>query len=136
MSAFIYEQANGNLWYGLTLLGTGYAGAPSGKNHPAMENVPNIGPLPQGWYTIGAPTDSTHCGQEAMPLRPDAANEMFGRAGFFMHGDDRAHPGDGSDGCIVQARPVRDAVVKFVEAGNNRLQVVAFMPVVTDQEIE
>lgn len=136
MSAFIYEQANGNLWYGLTLLGTGYAGAPAGKNNPAMQNVPNVGPLPCGWYTIGAPTDSTHCGQEAMPLRPDATNEMFGRSGFFMHGDDRAHPGDGSDGCIVQARPVRDAVVKFVEAANNRLQVVAFLPPLTDQEIE
>jgi len=135
VSAFIYEQSTGRLYYGLSMMGTGYAGAPSGKNNPAMQNVPNVGPLPEGWYTIEPPTNSTHCGQEAFPLRPDAANQMFGRSGFFLHGDDIAHPGAGSDGCIVPSPPVRDAVKTIVAAGNNRLQVVAFLPPVTDTEL-
>ena len=133
---FIYEQATGRLYFGVTLMGTGYAGAPSGKNDPRQQSVPNVGPLPAGFYTIEPPTNSTHCGQEAFPLVPDAQNQMFGRSGFFLHGDSLSHPGGGSDGCIVQARAVRDAVEKIRSAKNNRLQVVAFLPPVTDQEIE
>lgn len=132
----VFESSTGKLYDGTGLLGTGYAGAPGGKNDPKMQSVPNVGPLPVGFYTIQPPTNSTHCGFEAFPLVPDATNEMFGRSGFFLHGDSLSHPGGGSDGCIVQSRPVRDLVARLVAAGNNRLQVVAFLPPVTDQELE
>jgi hypothetical protein len=132
----VYEQATGKLFDGMALLGVGYAGNFLGKNNPAMQSVPDIGPLPCGFYTVGAPTWTTHCGQEAFPLTPDARNQMYMRSGFFLHGDSLAHPGNGSDGCIVQDRSVRDTVERLRVAGTNRLQVVAFLPPVTDQEIE
>ncbi len=125
-----FEQSNGNLWHDGALLGTGYAGAPAGKNNPAMQGVRGVGPLPVGDYTIGKPTNVTHCGVEAFPLIPNAVTRAFitslGRDpdAFFLHGDDIAHPGCGSEGCIVQARPVRDQVNKDVEAGDDQLQVV------------
>jgi len=105
-------------------MGVGYSGAPEGRNNPAMQDVPFIGPIPEGWYTIKPPTNSTHCGFEAMPLIPDPSNEMYGRDDFYMHGDSVTHPGDGSDGCIVQERPVRDQVAGAVSIGDDRLQVV------------
>lgn len=88
----------------------GYSGAPAGKNNPAMQNVPNVGPIPQGNYTISAPYNSPDHGPFAMPLIPDPANEMFGRAGFLMHGDNIEHPGCASEGCIIMPRDVREAV--------------------------
>ena len=32
---------------------TGYAGTGAGRNNPAMENVRNVGPIPQGNYSVG-----------------------------------------------------------------------------------
>ena len=33
----------------------GYSGHGEGKNNPAMQKVPNVGPIPVGKYTIGQP---------------------------------------------------------------------------------
>ena len=40
-------------------------------------------------------------GAFAIPLRAAIDNRMFGRNGFYCHGDSIEHPGDASDGCIV-----------------------------------
>ena len=81
---------------------------PEGRNNPDMCNVPNIGPLPPGDYTMGTPVEHSRLGAFAIPLTPDPANEMYGRRGFYFHGDTEV-PGNASDGCIVGSRPVRDA---------------------------
>lgn len=104
-------DANGNLQ------AVGYAGGdkglhPEGVNNPKMQNVVNIGPLPCGHYTIGAPIDNPVTGPYSLPLTPDSANEMYGRGGFFLHGDDIRFPGQrkGSDGCPVVDRASRETV--------------------------
>src|SRR5579872_4479298 len=92
----------------------GYAGGdcgkrPEGRNNPDMCDVPNVGPLPPGYYTFGEPVEHSQLGAFAIPLTPDPENEMYGRRGFYLHGDTISAPGNASDGCIVQPRPTREA---------------------------
>lgn len=104
----------------------GYAGRDAGKNNPAMEGVKGIGPLPHGTYT-GVELFEHHptVGAYAIRLEPDAETTVriiaYGRdpKSFFMHGDDKEHPGLASHGCIVEPRPIRE---KFW-AGVRRIDV-------------
>ncbi len=52
-----------------------------------------------------------------MYLQPDPHNQMFGRSGFFMHGDSLAHPGQSSEGCIVMPEDVRELVAASPDRG-------------------
>ena len=83
-----------------------YAGRGEGRNNPAMQNRRNIGPLPRGRYAVGAPV-GTH-GPVTLPLTPHRGNEMHGRGGFLIHGDNVA--GDASRGCIIADRETRDLI--------------------------
>jgi hypothetical protein len=115
-----------------TLLGTGWAGNDSrvgvnpdhiqGRNNPAMQAVRFIGPLPVGWYTISEPFHHPKLGQLTFQLTPDPENDMLGRGEFFMHGAGGDDPANSSEGCIIQAHDVRQAVA---DSGVRRLQVVA-----------
>ncbi len=118
----IYSQTTGEMRNGAALLGTGYAGRGEGLNNPAMQAVPNIGPLPQGIYTINPPVDTTTHGPYVMWLTPDPANEMFGRFGFGIHADEIANAGKhlASTGCIVMSNEARLAIW---ESGDRELQV-------------
>ena len=120
--SFNYHQASGVLDHDGLIVGTGYSGAGAGKNNPAMQEVPDVGPLPQGGYLIGDPFDHPELGPHVMRLTPYPANEMYGRSGFLMHGDNPAHPGESSEGCIVMPRDVRDIVS---QSADNHLTVVA-----------
>jgi hypothetical protein len=102
-------------------IGQGYSGAePCGKNDPRMQGIPDVGPIPRGFYTIGIPYDSRDHGPHVMRLLPDAENTMFGRSEFLMHGDSLERPGQASKGCIIMPPAVRE----FVSAsGDIRLQV-------------
>src|ERR1035437_2005502 len=104
-----YEQATGKLLHDGDLVATGYSGAGGGKNNPTTQDVHNVGPIPIGHYTIEAPVDTVTHGPYVLRLEPDLANEMFGRAGFLIHGDSVVHPGTASEGCIIQARTVRES---------------------------
>jgi hypothetical protein len=93
MQAFVYEQATGELYFGaadkgFTALGTCYSGHGAGLNNPAYEDVHDVGPIPQGWYTIGRFFDDLGGkGPVVAHLAGDAGNRMFGRSGFMIHGD-------------------------------------------------
>ncbi len=119
-----YRQTTGELSRDGVAEGTGYSGFGDGKNNPAMQNVPNAGPLPQGKYTIGAPqcvdSPGPH-GPFILPLTPDSGNQMFGRSGFLIHGDSIVQPGTASHGCIIMARLIRNAIAA---SGDHDLTVV------------
>lgn len=106
---------------------TGYSGFAAGKNNPAWQDHRDVGPIPCGDYTIGAPIDlagGPH-GPFVLPLIPDPANTMFGRSGFLMHGDGIGpHAGSASHGCIIMARSVRGVVAA---SGDDHLRVVEEM---------
>lgn len=117
-----FRQTSGVIDENGAIEGVGYSGSSEGKNNPFMQNVPCVGPIPQGRYAIGDPFDSPTHGPHAMRLTPDPANEMFGRSGFLIHGDSISHPGNASEGCIVLPRNVRD---RISASGDNVLEVVA-----------
>jgi Protein of unknown function (DUF2778) len=108
---FAYSISSGKLFLDGQLRGQGYAGAPAGKNNPLMCPIHNVGPIPCGAWTIeGPPQDTPTHGPFVLHLEPKAGTNTFGRAGFLMHGDNMSDPGNGSEGCIVMARPVREFV--------------------------
>lgn len=91
---------------------SGYAGGncgknPEGINNHDLQNVKSVGPLPVGNYTFGKLVAQSHLGPFAIELIPDAANEMFGRGGFFIHGD-TTPSGRASEGCIILGRIIRN----------------------------
>jgi hypothetical protein len=106
-----YAQGTGRLSHDGELIATGYSGNGTGLNNPGQESVPFVGPLPRGSYTIGPPiADGGHLGPYVMALTPGPANNMFGRAGFFVHGDNQAMNSTASNGCIVLARQWRTLI--------------------------
>jgi hypothetical protein len=96
-------------------VGHGYAGHGEGLNNSNFCNVPDVGPLPTGKYTIGPHQDNPHVGLFAMRLTPDPANQMFGRAGFFIHGDNPEMNHTASDGCIILAHPIRQDIANSAD---------------------
>ena len=120
---FIYEQISGHLVSDVDahFLAIGYSGAAEGRNSPAYQNVHNVGPIPQGFYTIQEPFDSPTHGRYAMHLEPSAENEMFGRSAFLIHGDYIENPGHASEGCIILPRTARESIWG---SGDHKLQVV------------
>lgn len=123
----VYTQSTGNLLChdshgNETINHNGYAGrnvegGVQGRNNPDAQHVRNTGPLPVGHYTIGAAENRRSTGPVSLPLIPDATNNMYGRSGFFAHGDNPRH--DASHGCIIMPRNIREQL----HAGD-RLEVV------------
>jgi len=103
-----YSQSTGILSDGEPL-GTGYSGNTTGLNNASMEQVHNIGPIPKGIWEIGMFFDDPHLGPCVAALRP-TSQDVYGRGGFFIHGDNKDMNHTASDGCIVLARFLRQAI--------------------------
>ncbi len=117
-----YAQKTGNLLQNGQLVATGYSGCDSGKNNPAMQAVEDVGPIPQGDWTIsGPPINTAEHGPFVLTLTAAANTKTFGRAGFLMHGDSVNAPGTASKGCIIMPRPAREQVWS---SGDTALEVV------------
>jgi len=116
-----WEQRTGWALHNGVRFARGYSGAGSGKNNPDAQQIPFVGPIPQGSYDIEAPIDTEKHGPYAMPLTPNAGNQMFGRSEFLIHGDSIDNPGNASEGCIILDRFTRE---KIWESRDHILQVV------------
>jgi Protein of unknown function (DUF2778) len=121
-----YEQRTGRLFDDDgRLVATGYSGFGAAKNQPADQSVADLGPLPEGEYSIGAPecvtTPGAH-GPFVLRLTPAPTNSMFGRDGFLIHGDSVENPGTASHGCIILPRTIREAVA---QSDDHDLEVVS-----------
>lgn len=118
-----YVQSTGALSHDGEPIGTGYSGNTTGLNNPAAQGQVGVGPIPCGTYKIGPPHDPPdHLGPIALPLVPAASNQMLGRSGFFIHGDNTAMNQTASNGCIILARPLRREIV---DSDDSALVVVA-----------
>jgi len=118
-----YAQKTGELLQDNQHVGNGYSGFDNGKNNPAMQAVENLGPIPQGsWTILGPPMNTASHGPFVLRLQPDPATNTFGRDGFLMHGDSIESPGCASHGCIIVPRVVREQVWS---SGDTSLEVVA-----------
>jgi len=124
--SWTYSQKTGELQQDGQSVATGYSGSGPGKNNPEMQTVHNVGPIPQGDWTIsGPPTNTAEHGPYVLRLNPDTATETFGRSGFLMHGDSKTAPGMASQGCVILPREVRE---KVWQSGDRDLEVVAEIP--------
>lgn len=92
--------------------GIGYSGHGEGVNETDYQNVPDVGPIPEGSWHISEPIDTESHGPFVLPLSPLAGTETFGRSGFLIHGDEVEAPGQrlASRGCIILPRAVREAI--------------------------
>lgn len=98
-----------------------YAGVPGFKDDTQYESLVNKGPLPRGKYLIvGQPFTHPTAGRFTLRLQPSVSNNMFGRAGFLIHGDSIREPGTASNGCIVAAPDKRKIIW---ESGDKELIV-------------
>jgi hypothetical protein len=121
-----YAQSTGELHHNGRLVGGGYSGFDNGKNNPAMQAVANLGPIPQGdWTIVGPPVNTAQHGPFVLRLQPAAGTNTFGRSGFLMHGDSIGAPGCASHGCIILPRAVREQVWS---SGDRELEVVPALP--------
>lgn len=120
----IYKQSTGELTFNNGSVYSGYSGEQGiGYNNPSEENVEDVGPIPEGEYTIeGPPFNTVDHGPYVMRLVPKPTNNMFGRSGFLMHGDSIEHPGTASEGCIVMNRIIRGLVW---DSGDRNLVVIS-----------
>jgi hypothetical protein len=119
MTQFSFNRAEGIVFHDSTPICTiAYSGNGDGLNNPAMQEVHNVGPLPEGLYTIGpAKNPIDELGPIALELIPDPSNEMFGRFGFFIHGDNQLMNYTASNGCIILPRAVR----QYIEESPDKL---------------
>jgi Protein of unknown function (DUF2778) len=125
--AWIYEIATGRLYDAAgAIAATGYSGQPDHKNDPQSVSLHDQGPIPPGRYEINPPVETVTHGPYVLPLAPDVGNEMFGRSGFLMHGDNVVAPGTASEGCVIMPRTIRELVWA---SGDRELHVMARLPV-------
>lgn len=121
-----YYQKSGEMFHDSDLFAVGYAGRYMGKNNPLMQAVKLTGPLPVGIYRIGDACQHPHKGPLTMRLIPDAANEMYGRYGFMIHGERiEGAPGFASEGCIILNHGYRQGIAAAVHSGDRMLEVRA-----------
>lgn len=104
-----YNSATGETVLDGHFEGIGYSGFGEGKDNPAMEAVPNIGPIPRGHWKIGAPVTHPHLGPLAFPLTP-VGHDAHKRTEFFIHGANALHPNDSSHGCPILGRSIRERI--------------------------
>lgn len=116
---WVCSQSTGNVSHvdpngNSTDIGNGYAGNGNGINNPAMQNVPDTGPLPQDAYTIEPQQNNTTGSGTSLPgsmrLTPDPGNSMYGRSGFLIHGDSNQGNRSASEGCIILNRNIRNRI--------------------------
>jgi hypothetical protein len=68
---------------------------------------------------IGAPTD--HPPRPSLPLDPSPGNDMHGRSGFYIHGDNNRGDNSASTGCIILGKAIRK---RIGNSGDNTLHVI------------
>lgn len=116
-----YSQSTGELRHNGALVSTGYSGAglsaSSGRNNPAMQHMPNQGPLPAGQYRIGTAYSHPQKGPASMNLTP-AGHNALGRSGFMIHGNNVQN--NASQGCIIFGPTIRQQIA----TSNDQILVV------------
>lgn len=122
-----YSQSTGQMTYvdnqtgARTNVGTGYSGHGEGLNNPNMQNVPYVGPIPQGTYDIGQAYRHENFGPVTMNLEPRPETNTFNRGGFLIHGDNAQRNRSASRGCIILPRNIR---IQINNSGDRELRVV------------
>jgi hypothetical protein len=104
------------------VIGDGYSGNGPGYNNPFSEAHVDVGPIPEGQWTIGAFFDDPGGkGPYVAHLMPCEGTETYRRSGFMIHGDNAAMNHTASEGCIILSRPLRQQIA---DSGDSSLEVI------------
>lgn len=122
---FEYSQSTGIFSQDGKQLAVGYSGNGVGLNQPNAQMIHNVGPIPQGSYTIAPPHADEKVGPVAMRLSPAPGNEMFNRGDFLIHGPHANDQHNSSEGCIIIEHNVRCQIGEYVLGGDNQLIVTS-----------
>jgi len=115
-----YQQSTGHLLDPSgALFCIAYSGHGEGRNNPAMQNVPDVGPIPEGLYEIGPEHLWPHTGPVSMCLTQVEGTDTFGRSAFMIHGDNAEH--DASHGCLIVDH---DSRLKIAASTDRELKVI------------
>lgn len=123
---WIWDQSEGTLSRNGVVVSRGYSGKGRGKNNPALQNVPGIGPCPAGRWRIMNRYNSKSVGPYALTIwavdkHIDDEHDETGRSAFRIHGDSIRAPGTASRGCIILPRKVREQIWN---SGDRELTVI------------
>lgn len=117
MKELIYAQASGRLWLRdegtlekVASLGRGYSGHSPYVNKTEAEGLVAAGPIPRGSYRLVGPFNHVRLGPVVFYLDPAKGTNLFGRSGFFIHGDNAYGNQTASHGCIVLSRAIREKI--------------------------
>jgi hypothetical protein len=121
-----YRQVTGDLFRNGRWHARGYSGHDWGRNNPAAEMAPGIGPVPAGRWRLVDIHDSAKVGPRTIVLHAldghdDDIDARTGRGAFRIHGDSIADPGSASHGCIILPRATR---LEMWQSGDHELEVV------------
>lgn len=118
-----FRQTDGSMTRDGVFAEFGYSGHGDGLNNPSMQDVPNVGPIPEGSWTIGAALFDPEHGPVVMALIPKDGTITFGRSGFLIHGDEIGAPGQhlASHGCIILSHATRSLIA---QSNDTDLEVV------------
>lgn len=107
---WVYQQSTGILLHDGEHIAVGYSGHAEGVNNPLKESERNVGPIPEGVWTIGDAFQHPTKGPVCMRLTPTSGRDPHGRNGFMIHGDNSKMDRSASEGCIILSRSVRVAI--------------------------
>lgn len=120
MKELIYAQSTGRLWLRdeatqekAAPLGRGYSGHPPYVNATDAEALVARGPIPRGAYRLVGPFNHVRLGPVCFFLDPAKSNNMHGRSGFLIHGDNAMGNQTASHGCIILSRAIREKLATF-----------------------
>lgn len=122
MTTWTYQISTGALLKNGIQIGIGYSGNGPGLNNVTEESHIGVGPIPEGKYIIGTFVTLPHLGPCVAPLLPASTNSMYGRSGFYIHGDNAELNHSGSDGCIILSLPLREQIR---DSGKHQLLIVS-----------
>jgi hypothetical protein len=105
-----YSQSTGQIAHNGTKSGVGYSGNGLGLDNPGMQDIADVGPIPQGLWSIGKPFTDPEKGPIVMALTADPATTLFGRSGFLIHGDNEKMDHTASKGCIILSHDIRTTI--------------------------
>jgi RHS repeat-associated protein len=124
-----YNSQMGQLSQNGNVVGYGYSGNGLGMNNPAMQSVNSVGPIPNDTYIIGPQQLNVTSAKTKLPasmrLMPFSTNDMQGRKGFLIHGDNSDRDQSASEGCPILNKDIRDQIGS---SGDNTLEVFSTQP--------
>lgn len=115
IDAWTFRISTGAIIHDGVKIGSGYSGFGEAANDPSRVKERSVGPIPPGKYKIGPAYKHASLGPVCMNLDPLPETNTFGRSAFRIHGDNSTPaPHDGSHGCIVLSRRLRDIISKSI----------------------